>query len=269
MRWGVETDRIKEIAPERIRLEIMKAMKIKNASAFFGALHMIGALKLIFPALDSCFGHEHGNHHVENVWEHCMIAGDSISTQFPLLKLAGYLHDCGKPQTFNPETKQFIGHEMAGARIAQTDLNILKFTTQEVLFVRGLIRSHMNSVQKMTPRAVRRFLKRLADRNVDLNDFFRIRMADRKANIRCEPFRLREWVEMIKQINNPAVKETPVNVLKLVVKGGDLINEFNLRPGPIVGIVHRHLLDFVINKGAEFNKREVLLAEAKRFIFRD
>ena len=166
LRWGVQTDRIKEIAPERIRIEILKAMKVKNASTFFGALHTIGALKLILPSLNSCFGHEHGNHHVENVWEHCMIAGDAISTKYPLLKLAGYLHDCGKPKAFNPETKQFLRHEFEGAYAANEELAILKFSNEEIEKVHGIISCHMYAVQKMSLKATRKFVKRLDEKGI-------------------------------------------------------------------------------------------------------
>ncbi len=265
LKWGVQTDRIKEIAPERIRLEILKAMKIKKAYKFFEALHNIGALKLIFPSLDSCWDHEHGNHHIENVWDHNMLAGDSIQLHDPILKLAGYLHDCGKPAAFNPETGQFLKHEIEGAISAKRELNTLKFTKKEIQKVYGLIRSHMYSIQKMTPKAVRRFLKRLDDRNVELSDFLRIRIADRNANLAHENFTLSEYKDMIKRVTHPEVN-IPFSVNKLALKGGELIKEFNLTPGPIVSELQNYLLNFVIERGPAHNNKQLLKVVANRFL---
>ena len=89
------------VVPERLKAEIMKAMKIKRASRFFCALRDIGALEHIFPAMERCYNHAHGPHHLEDVFDHLMICGDLISTRFPFLKLAGYLHDVGKPAAYS------------------------------------------------------------------------------------------------------------------------------------------------------------------------
>ena len=43
------------ILPERLHTEILKAMKVRNASTFFNALHQIDALKYIFPMMDCLY----------------------------------------------------------------------------------------------------------------------------------------------------------------------------------------------------------------------
>ncbi len=239
-------------------------MKITKASRFFESLHSIGALELIFPSLASCYKHEHGHHHTEDVFDHCMYAGDAITTNEPLLKLAGYLHDAGKPGAFNTETKQFIGHEKIGSKLIKEELFNLKFSSDEIKKVTGIIRCHMYSVQKTNARGVRRFRKRLDDHGVSISEFFRIRMADRKANIAREPFKLSEYKEMILKVTCPEVI-VPNKVTKLNISGGDIIKEFNLIPGPIVGEIHRHLLDFVIDNGPSVNNKETLLTVARNF----
>jgi len=254
------------VAPERIRLEVLKAMKIKKASIFFEALHEIGALKKIFPALDSCWNHTHGNHHIENVWDHCMLAGDSIWTVDPILKLAGYLHDCGKPAAYNTETGQFIEHEKFGRYIVQEELEALKFSTAEIHRIAGLVRWHMSAVQKLSAKGVRRFLKRLHSWRVDINDFFRIRIADRHANLKHANFTLSEYKSMINKVKNPAVQKLPFTASALALKGGEVITHFNLTPSPLIGEIVRHLLDYVIDNGSEFNESEILYNEVRRYL---
>ncbi len=258
LKSAVKNNYIKDIAPERIRLEILKAMKIHKASKFFTALHEIGALKFILPSLDSCWDHEHGNHHVENVWEHCMLVGDAIKVNDPILKLSGYLHDCGKPQTYNPETKQFLRHEIAGKILTQEELGKLKFSNKEIDRITSLVRSHMYSTLKMSPKAIRRLLKKFNDRNVNVDDFMRLRMADRKGNTGREPFRLLEYVAMYKSLTDPINIETPFSIHDLVLKGGQIIKEFNLKPGPQISKIQKLLLDYVIENGSQTNNKNVL-----------
>ena len=43
------------VALERIRVEVLKAMKTRHASVFFNALHEIDVLQYIFPSLDCCY----------------------------------------------------------------------------------------------------------------------------------------------------------------------------------------------------------------------
>ena len=121
------------VAPDRLRMEIMKSMKIERASRFFYALHDIGVLKYIFPAMEKCYNHAHGPHHLEDVFDHLMICGDAVSIKYPVLKLAGYLHDVGKPFEFkfNPEKGHhtFWGHAATGSKMVRDEMG--QFTVQQ------------------------------------------------------------------------------------------------------------------------------------------
>lgn len=254
------------IAPERIRLEILKAMKIEKASKFFEALKLIGALEWIFPKLDECYKHPHGNYHTEDVFEHCMICGDSISTKDPILKLAGYLHDIGKPEAFTPVDQKFISHEIIGSDNLRQNLHSLTFSTNEINKICGLVKMHMNSIQKMTPKAIRKMLKRFNENQVNVKDFLRLRMADRKANLSRENFSLTEWKQMHKTLTTEAKQELPFSVHDLELKGGDIIRELDLAPGKLISDLQKRLLDFVVEEGKEFNKRDILLNEVKKYV---
>ena len=124
----------------------------------------------------------------------------------------------------------------------------------------------MYSVQKMKPKTVRKFLKRLDERGVTISEFFRIRMADRKANIAREPFTLREYIDMVKRVTHPGVADIPFNVNGLALKGGEIIKVLGLAPGPIVSKIQNHLLNFVIERGPAHNTKQLLLTVAKRFL---
>ena len=252
LNWAVvQNNKIDEIAPERIRLEILKAMKIPKASKFFEAIHSIGALELILPSLATCWKHEHGAHHKEDVFEHCMYAGDAITTDDPILKLTGYLHDVGKPAAF--KDGKFILHEVLGRDLIQDELKKLTFTTDEINRICGLVRLHMNSIQKMRPKAIRKLLRKFDERGVKIDDFIVLRKADRKANIAREDFTPEEWEAMENQLKCEIIEEKPFNIHSLVFKGGDIIKQYHLKPGPEIGKLQEKMLDYIIEYGQEFN----------------
>lgn len=247
------------IAPERIRLEILKAMKIKKASKFFESLREIGALEFIFPTMVKCWNHPHGKHHIEDVWEHLMLAGDAISTKYPIVKLAGYLHDVGKPDAYDYE--KFIGHEKCGSESVKTELQNLRFTSFEVSTISGLIRHHMNPIKNCSKKTLRKLMAKFAEAGLIYKDFIRLRMADRQANIARDNFTLREWIDMYKSLLTCHEEDIPFNTHRLALSGGEIIKRFGIKPGKQVGDIQKHLLNFVIENGQEFNNKDILIKE--------
>lgn len=252
---------------ERIQHEILEAMKVKTPSIFFSALQTIGALKYIFPAMADCFEYVGGEYHKETVGEHLMLTGDIISPRFPVLRLAGFLHDIGKPKAFDREKDgSFKAHEAYGANMASSYLKHLKFSNTATKEVVGLIDSHMRVCRGLTPKGIRRLKKHLSDSEVNPRSFLRLKIADRSANMS----RSRSEIQPIKElIVNAGIRsvEDPVLTLKdLAISGGDLINEFNLSPGPVVGKLHKTLLEFIVDEGEEFNSYIVLRNKAEAIL---
>lgn len=255
------------VEPDRIMKEVMKAMELEQPSLFFAALHVIGALKYVFPELDKCVGHNHGKHHRETVWEHVMLAGDSVSPRFPLVRLAAFLHDVGKPSSWAfHHDGSFVGHEMVGAAIVDADLRMLRFSTADREKVVNLVKVHMlGATPGMTPKAVRRFRKTLNDLNLTPQEFLRLRIADRKSNLNKNRFTFGD-IRYRRLVFVDVEQPLPFNVNSLALKGGQLIDLLGLTPGPVVGLLQKHLLDFVIENGPEFNSAELLETEARSFL---
>jgi tRNA nucleotidyltransferase (CCA-adding enzyme) len=251
------------IAKERIRLEILKALELPKPSLFFMALFDIGALQYIFPSLVPCAAHIHGKHHREDVFTHCMICGDHISPKRPLLRLAGYLHDAGKPVSHTADGK-FIGHELESANLANAELRKLRFSTDEVEKVVNLILCHMLSIHDKTrtvvgKKAFRRFLAKLNEHEVSFDDFVRLRVADRKANLAKDDFTFRE-IRGIRRQYITVINDKPAfSVRDLAIDGKDVKDTLHISPGPEIGRYLRSLFEFVLEHGPEVNNREDLL----------
>jgi putative nucleotidyltransferase with HDIG domain len=261
---------IKEyVAKERVQKEIMKAMKVREASAFFNALHEIGVLKDIFPSLECCyeFGDLHGVHHKESIITHSYVAGDSISTKYPLVKLAAYLHDIGKPYacTWNPKTSdlKFKGHDVEGQKILEKELSDLKFPKKEISQVTALTRLHMHNFK--TPKATRKTLKTLQDYDLDWRDLYRLKLADGKANVWKGEFPLKEIRADLERIKNAFDVKSPNRFEDLEINGNDIIKITGISPGPYIGRMKEYLLEATVDDPS-LNNHETLTQLVKEKI---
>lgn len=255
---------IKEyVSPERISKEIMSAMKIRKAGRFFRLLHEIDVLKDIFPSLDRCFAHEHGNHHSEDVFEHQMISGDHVSIKYPLIKLAAYLHDVGKPASYDPVEQSFYSHEKTGAELLNKELSKLKFSNEETAKVVSLVKHHMAlHFEHPTPKSVRRVLKKLHDDNVSFREMLRIYDADlvgsmNRAGMHLEN-RFRNLLATYRRISPELLRKEPVHSLHfLKLNGNDVMRIADIGPSRKVGQILNGLLEAVLEE-PELNNVEDL-----------
>ena len=247
------------VAPERVRIEVLKAMKTVNPSKFFDALRETDLLRVVFPSLDACYKHTGGNYHPETVYDHAMYTGDSISARCPLTRLAGYLHDVGKPVTYNPETGQFLEHEKVGADLVKTELLNLRFTFKEIRVVTGLVEMHMRTATVLSDKGVRRLLRKLTDKGVNYRDYLRLFLADRNSNTglpKMSTYAVRQMVNTVE--DQMSVEMGVVKVTDLKVNGNDVMTLTGCKAGPKVGQVLNDLLEIVL-ANPEFNTRDYLM----------
>jgi len=246
------------IARERIRLEILKALELPKPSLFFMALFDIGALQYIFPSMVPCAAHVHGKHHREDIFTHLMICGDQISPSKPLVRLAGYLHDMGKPISHTKDGK-FIGHELESADLANKELRKLRFSTEEVEKVVNLILCHMHPVKDASKKSIRKLLAKLTECEVDFRDFVRLRIADRKANLAKPDLKFSDVLSLYRKFHE-AINVKPVFSIKsLAVNGKDVMDVMHIAPGPEIGRYLKQLFEYVLEMGPEYNDRDLLL----------
>lgn len=256
---------IQNISPERIRIEILKSMEIKKASLFFRALYDIGVLIYIFPSLHKCYNHSGGPYHIEPVFDHCMSSGDHCSTKFPLIKLASYLHDIGKPIScrINPLTNDiwFEGHDHSGAKEVEKELKFLRFSNDEISYIKNLIYHHMRiSHERLSPKSIRRTLKSLVDNNILWKDLLRVSISDKMGNYKSSKYySIKDVYSLVKSFKTEVNRKDPVNVFSdLKINGFDVMKITGLNPGKEVGLYLKYLLDLVVDN-PELNERDKLI----------
>ncbi len=248
------------VAPERIRIEIIKAMSIQKASLFFNALYQIGALNYIFESLENCYAYkDHGPYHKESIIEHNYICGDKLSTKKPLLKLAGYLHDVGKPISciWNFETKdlKFNKHEKTGSKCVKCELTHLKFSLKEINYITSLINFHMRNFK--TPKAIRRTLRKLNEQNIKWKDLYQLKLADSFANLKKGGYSKEQIKEQVLNIKFEINKKPPNKFEDLNIDGNEIMRITKLKPCRKIGIIKEQLLNIIVDN-PNLNTKEKL-----------
>ena len=239
------------IAPERLRLEVMKAMAVPRPSIFFLALRETGLLQQIFPCLDRCVALDGGPYHGETVFEHCLMTGDVLSPRKPLLRLAGFLHDTGKfdAARMEPNGLTFKGHETRKEAMVK-DLETLRFSTREVEFISAMVQVHMRPLTaKSSPRAVRRLLAFLAEHQVSYQDFMRLRIADKASNRAKPAYTLSDVKIRLKKIYDARARHgnREFTLASLAIDGNDVMTLLGRGPGREIGRILDHLFEQVID----------------------
>lgn len=241
------------VAPERLRMELMKALKLDHPSDFFHTLHDVDILSVLSPGLDSCYGHDGGRYHGETLDVHMGIVGDSLPARKPLLRLAGYLHDIGKPVVAQYEGGQlsFYDHEKKSADMVEHELHNLKFSVKDVDYVKNLVMHHMRSIHETDKlKTVRRTLKKLFDDGVSWKDWMLLKIADTKGNLNKADLsidQIKGMIMTIRQALHPQTGNLALSIQDLAVNGLEVMTILGLKQGPEVGRILEKVLSYVLD----------------------
>ncbi len=241
------------VAPERIRMEILKAMKCSEPGLFFDSLIEAGLLENMFPDFSLCVELDGGKYHNESVYEHSKIVGGSLPAGKPLLRLAGYFHDIGKPVAAENKNGNisFIGHENIGADLIEKILLEYKFSLKETAYVKSLVNLHMRNIDENTKaKTVRKALKAFRDSCTSWKDWLQLKIADRKGNLTKKNYsrdEIKAVVLKIHKVLHPAIGSPALSISDLAISGSDVIKEIKINPGPEVGKILKQTLEYVLD----------------------
>lgn len=257
------------VSSDRIREELLKGAEgVSNFSGFFTDLHEFGMLEKLFPEVHDLIDHDGGPHHGEDVFTHSMLVGDNYGLPNTedkrdiLAKVSAYLHDIGKPTSYDPVERTFYDHENIGAEMVPDFLKRFRFSNDEVKFVQQLIANHMK--KPTTLKGVRKLYTEIGD-NVDY--LIKLSKADSKSNLRKTEDEivksmsvLDEVAALIDQARNEKASFTKINV-----NGNDLMTEFKLKPGPHLKDMLEYAKDLVLEDPSRNDKKFLIESIRKRF----
>ncbi len=252
---------INSVAKERIRDEFLRILMLKKPSRGFNLMRKTSLLKNILPELLEGYRKRQNNYHRYTIYRHTMETVDSIEKD-PILRLCALFHDIAKPR-IREKIKgkwRFFNHAIASAELAKEIMLRLRFSNEEIARVTGLIANHMfNYKQGLSDKALRRFIKRVGENNVD--ELIKLRKADDLAHGWETDFE--NQIDKFKtRINDQIKKSYPFSIPDLAVNGHDVMDALNLQPGPEVGQILNQLLEIVI-ENPEYNKKDKLIETLK------
>lgn len=266
--------KIASISVERFRDELMKMMASPKPSVGLKMMEETGVLKIFMDELSVCRGciqKDDRGYHIFDVMDHNIYACDGAPKEKPLLRLAAFLHDCGKPASKVERTVEghkinnFYNHEKYSVEIARSLMTKLKFSNAEIDYVCHLIENHMFHYESSwSDAAVRRFIVRVGLDSFD--DLIDLRLADMygkyNADVRLHnSASCANLVELTDRVKALAAQSCALSLKDLKVNGKDLIAE-GIPAGKKLGKILNELFQTVLDD-PEMNDREKLLKLAK------
>ena len=232
-----------DIAPERIRDELMKILLTPRPSMGFNLMRKTGLLEPILPEILEGYLKRQNSHHRHTIFRHIMETVDRTAP-VPVLRLTALFHDIAKPRVRKKINGawHFYGHEAASADLAEEIMRRLRFSTAMIRKVSNLIRHHgIGYHSAWTDGAVRRLIRRVGQDNIE--DLLNFRQADIMAHglHNQKTILLKELQIRVTDLSSPPAGTA---LPELAINGDRVMKILGIPPGPEVG----RMLDRLVEK---------------------
>lgn len=241
----------------------------EKPSYYLEILRITGFLRFFLPELLEGYGCEQNEFHLYDVYHHLVYACDSAERRL-IIRISALFHDIGKPRTKrrvlkrNSERNIFYNHEIVSAKMFKGIMRRFRFDKDFVKRASKLIQQHMfHYTMEWTDSAVRRFIRNVDDEEM-LVDLFALRDADRQGSGKRPDTCIQ--IETLKQrIKEVMEKDNAPKVTDLVINGTDLMNDFDIAEGPVIGKILIFLLEKVV-EDENLNNKESLYHIVKEYL---
>ncbi len=248
-------DRIDIITKERIADELNKIILSPKPSVGFRLLDVTGLLSIIFPEFVALKGVDmvRGISHKDN-FDHTLIVLDNISqkTDNLWLRWSAILHDIAKPATKRFDDRlgwTFHNHNFVGEKMVPRIFKRMKLPLNEKMkYVQKMVGLHMRPVtlveETITDSAVRRLLFEAGD---DIEDLMTLCRADISSKNKEKVRRYLQNFDLVQQKLREIEEKDHVRNFQPPIDGAEIMQMFNLPPGPDVGRLKNFLKDAVLD----------------------
>ena len=245
------------LSGERVQQELTKMLRAPRPSIALRMLSDLGLLAVICPELEVAKTIPQDKAVAQDVFEHSLATADATPDDL-VLRLAGLLHDIGKPATF--ADGHFHQHEFVGEAKAREILRRWRYDKDTIAQVTHLIRNHMFWYQtEWTGSAVRRFVRKVGLENIPA--LFALRRADNIGSGARSP-RMYALDALWERVQDEIRAASAFSLRDLAIDGNDVMRELGIPPSPEVGRVLNELFERVTDDPS-LNTRERLLGLAR------
>jgi poly(A) polymerase len=247
---GRMRERLRIVSPERVREELDKLLVSESPGAGLEVLVETRLAEEFLPELTALQLEQDPVHRHKDVLRHTIAVVERLDPD-PVLRLAGLLHDIGKPSTreITPDGVSFHHHEVVGARMTEQRLRELRYPNDVVEDVRALIELHLRFHgygDGWTDAAVRRYVRDAGPLLDELNQLTRADCTTRDPK-RAERFgRLQDELE--ERIARLAEQEN-LQAIRPALDGRQVMERLGLEPGPLVGEALASLMEVRMERG--------------------
>jgi poly(A) polymerase len=263
---GGMRDRLDIVSAERIRAELDKLLVAARPSKGLEVLVETGLADVFLPELPALRLEQDPVHQHKDVLRHTYAVVERCEPDL-VLRLAGLLHDIGKPKTrqIGPDGVSFHHHEVVGARMARDRLAALRYPNAVSDDVATLIELHLRFHgygEGWTDAAVRRYVRDAGPLLDRLNQLTRAdvttRNPERAGRFAALQDELEERIAALAEQENLEAMRPPLD-------GHQVMERLGVQGGPVVGEALTYLMEVRLERGpvAEDEAYAVLDAWAK------
>lgn len=269
---------IQKPAKERVNLELSKLFEGNFAANALEKMHETGLLQEILPVADELKKVPPNSHHHLNLLDHSIEVVRQIQNYFDKadkevrehltnttlgntnilgnLKIAGFLHDIGKPQTWTIEEDtgrhRFIKHDDIGSKLAPQILKDLKFSKKQISQISKLIKFHIYpanivSMPNVTEKAFTKFYLKMEELVIEV---IILSMADRLSA--RGPEITKEIIDknlsgLTKLLNNYLEVKENMKPLEKLLDGNEIMGILNIKQSEKLGHIIKELKEAQIS----------------------
>lgn len=251
-------DKLNSISPERIRDEFSKILTSPNPARGLRLLDEAGLCRQFLPEIEQMKGVEQpSEYHPEgDVYIHTLMLLEGLKNAELELAMGALLHDVAKPATFvrASDRIRFHGHDVLGAKMAETICRRLTFSNQQTELIVSLVLEHLRfkDVFNMRLSTLKRFLS-LPRFDLHLEQHRLDCLASHK-NLDAYEFAKQKYEDFLKQ---------PPPPLKLLT--GEDLKQMGFTPGPVFSKILREVEDQIL-EGKIIEKQDAIQFVQEHFV---